>query len=202
MWHKLVLPFALLAGVFVHHPSPQQRHIDRAQASLIRITGTEDVPGFGPVPYVCSGFVVAEHRVLTAAHCIGNEMQGDGTATTVLKVDMGLVDLALLGSQTGKAPLALRDSAPRPGDAVVGVGYAWGWTRPMARHGVVVFADYSPDVDQWAAGLFVDGGFIGGMSGGPILDADGFVVGIVQQSNEGTGYGVGALLIRAFLLGT
>jgi hypothetical protein len=39
------------------------------------------------------------------------------------------------------------------------------------------------------------------MSGGPITDYQGRVVGIIQQTNEGIGYGVNALTIRTFLLG-
>jgi hypothetical protein len=50
-----------------------------------------------------------------------------------------------------------------------------------------------------APGVVVQGGYLPGMSGGPLIDADGLVVGIVQTSAHNVGYGVGARVIQAFI---
>jgi S1-C subfamily serine protease len=49
-------------------------------------------------------------------------------------------------------------------------------------------------------GIVVQGGYIPGMSGGPVIDKDGQVVGIIQQSDQNIGYGVGVDRISEFLL--
>ncbi len=42
--------------------------------------------------------------------------------------------------------------------------------------------------------------FIGGMSGGPVVDDRGRMVSMVQQGKDGISAGVGVAVIRAFLL--
>ena len=84
---------------------------------------------------------------------------------------------------------------------MTGIGYAFGFTRVMALKGRVLLVDW-PNTTEAAPGILVQGGFIGGMSGGPVVDMAGLVVSMAQQSNSGVGFGVGTLLFRAFLVGT
>ena len=44
------------------------------------------------------------------------------------------------------------------------------------------------------------GGFIGGMSGGPVFDINGDVVGVVQRGTEQIGYGVNTATLLEFLM--
>ena len=181
--------------------------VRHTEASVLRIAGTMNrMTVYGPMagPYVCSGFVIAPERVLMAEHCIGQSMTADGLDVQVLKVDE-FYDLALLSVRTPKKPLDLSNKTLERGDAVTGMGYGWGFTRVIAIEGIVTLVDYQvppePDNKPMPPINFFQGGYVGGMSGGPIIDERGQVVGVVQMSGDGVGLGIGPLLIRAFLLG-
>lgn len=172
------------------------RVIDRASASVLRINGIED-----GLSYTCTGFVVAPQLVLTAEHCIGEKMLADGQPVTVLRESEKKTDLALLAVPTTKQPLILRESDLKRFDVVHGIGYAMGMDYLTVSFSRVNAVNRSPDRDDMLPGLIVMPGYMGGMSGGPVIDEDGLVVGMCQQSNKGVGYGVGTLIMRAFLVG-
>jgi S1-C subfamily serine protease len=177
--------------------------VDRVSSSIVRITGEKDMMAhYGPVHsgYVCSGFVFRPHQVLTAHHCLGENLRADGVLVKkVLKIDE-YYDLALLAVDTQKSALVLRDTPVVRFEPVTAIGYAWGWNRLTVLQVRVFLVDMSPD-EMTAPGLITQGGAIGGMSGGPVVDSNGQVVCIVQHSNEGIGHGVGVQIIRVFLLG-
>ena len=164
--------------------------------SIVRITEeTRDTPDG-----TCTGMVLAQNRVLTAAHCVGEAMQADGQPAIILKVDE-FYDLAWLNVQTVRPILALSDEPVHESDEVQAYGYAWGWDRLTMLTCRVVHVDFSPN-PKMPVGVFTQGGYIPGMSGGPVVNTRSELIGIIQQTNEGIGYGVGVTLIRAFLLGT
>lgn len=189
---SLVAVFSLL-----HGSKTYTEVIDRVQSSLVRVTG---VTADSDEHYVCSGFVVAPLRVLTAAHCVSPQMYADGSVATVLKSD-DYYDLAVVSTDTMKPVLTFRDKPVARFELLSSIGYAFGWSILTVIEERVLIVDLSPS-DDAAAGTITQPGAIGGMSGGPVVDVDGRVVGIVQRSNHGVGYGVGVLVMRAFLLGT
>jgi len=50
-----------------------------------------------------------------------------------------------------------------------------------------------------ALGVRLQGGYLPGMSGGQLVDADGLVVGIIQKSGHNIGYGVDTTLLQEFM---
>jgi Trypsin-like peptidase domain len=207
MLHKLLLPFLAIGSLF--HPSsdPYTRMVNKTEMSIVRITGEKDaVNMFGqPVhfAYVCTGEVIAPGRVLSAAHCVGDNMKADLDALMPLKIDQSL-DLALLTTDTHQKPaLKLRSTNALQFEQLTAIGYAFGYKDISVLLVTPFLLDASPwtneDESPLAPGMIVEGEYIGGMSGGPVVDAKGLQVGIIQQGGSGVGYGVEASTIRAFL---
>jgi Trypsin-like peptidase domain len=200
----LVLPFILAASLCSRQHTVYTRLVDSTSASIVRITGEMDVEtmfGTQRAEYVCTGWVVAQNRVMTAGHCGSDDMRADGYQAHVLLMDK-YYDLALLDTPTGTKPaLVIATQAPTTYEHLVAIGYAHGFTRPFVLDEKVVLLDYTPD-PAIAPGLWMSPGFMGGMSGGPVVDEHGVVVAIVQRTADQAGYGVSAFLIRAFLVGT
>lgn len=187
----------MLALLWLFH-SPLTRYtkmVDKVSASVIRITGQVEQGQFS-----CTGFVVAKNRVLTAGHCEGAEMNADGQAATILKVDH-VNDLMLLSVPTAKEPLKFALPEVHRYANLTAIGYAYGWTVLSVLQ-ERVFLLHSKTDDDSPVTLIVQGGYIGGMSGGPLVDSKGHVVGINQRANEIIGVSVNSLIMKAFLLGT
>lgn len=168
--------------------------VDHIRASLIRLEAVVPLEG----TKVCTGFVIAPDTVLTAAHCMGPLLTADGVEATLIHGDE-YFDLAVISTKTGKHPLTIRSKPVYLGEPLRGTGYAWGWSIPLSMKQTVLIPSYSPAA-KIVVGIITQGGYEGGMSGGPITDMNGDVVGVVQRHMDNTGYGVGEPIIRAFLL--
>lgn len=120
-----------------------------------------------------TGTVLADGSILTALHCLSGEMEiviGDSkVAAEVHRVDF-LRDLAILKAQTGivsKAVLSDRDL--EKGEIVHGYGFAGGRSVIHKTRGV------------WDGKDFLGSSHpASGESGGPILDANGNIVGVIH----------------------
>lgn len=180
--------------------------IEQTSSAVVRITASKEVETFfGTVNanVVCSGFVIAPQRVLTAQHCVADNMQADGKKVVVLKTDEFL-DLALLyvkGLQ--REPLTIGNRTPELEEMLTAVGYAEGFTKLTVMTVQVKIVDYTP-WPEVPPSTWVMPTYVGGMSGGPVVDASGAVVSIVQAGtlSGSMGFGVGTQLIHGFLVGT
>jgi S1-C subfamily serine protease len=201
MFKFLLAPFLAFASIF---SQSEIELIDRVSESVVQIHGKATaMTFFGPTEYSysCSGFVIAKDRVLTDEHCLGEDMTVDGISPVVIQKSVEAVDLALLNIHTDKPALTFRTTEVKRFSTVYSIGHGYGWKSITAlKHRLLLFRN-SP-AEGYTPGLIVEGPFIGGMSGGPIVDEDGDVIGIVQASNQEIGYGVGWNVIGEFLAGT
>lgn len=186
----LVLLFSLLTSA-CYSPA---RAYDTVSNSIVRITGLKDGE-----PYVCTGFVIMPSYILTAEHCLGDAMRADGQTAAFLRSDP-FYDLALVRAVSARPATHFRDRDVAVLEHLTAVGYAYGLPRLTVLPVQAILVNVQPTAQE-PPGLFVSPQYIQGMSGGPVLDAWGDVVGMVQQRNGGVGFGVTVPLIRAFLLG-
>ncbi|MFN7972783.1 MAG: trypsin-like peptidase domain-containing protein [Acidobacteriota bacterium] len=178
--------------------NPQQN----LMPALVRIT-TSDGTGTG-------FYVDKDSHILTCAHVVKGESTVTlgsggpyGTATVVARLEEA--DLALLERQipdkikTSYRPetmawnrwLRLTDAASvHPGETVTAAGYPLGLDTPVLTRGVVSAAPIYLE-GHASAFLQFDAAVNPGCSGGPVLNADGLVVGIVTAkilNAEGTSF--------------
>lgn len=205
---KFVMMLVLLLSTAAFMPSSQQKTINRVSGSVVRITGTHKLTdpfqiffngGEEYVHYVCSGFVIAPQLVLTANHCLSESMEADGLPVTILNASEEL-DLGLLDVKTDKPALELRTDTLSIGEEVMARGYGYGYNVMVTTFHKVTVLAVKPNSDMPVCVLYLSP-FIGGMSGGPVVDNKGRVVGIVQWSATEAGFGVNALALRFFLSG-
>jgi S1-C subfamily serine protease len=168
---------------------------ERVEASLVRVTHQGTLQ---KGQHICAGFVVNELRgnVLTAYHCLLDTNQDtkesklnpyfqvDGMPSYVVSEfpddDIVIVALPLLG----KPSLDYRRKPLRKGLPVAALGFAYGLPTSTLLTGMIA----SPEADWGKEGVWltVDRHSIGGMSGGPMFDEEGRVVGVMQKTDDWT----------------
>lgn len=141
----------------------------------------------------CSGYVIDKERkyVLTAAHCQGeSETLVDGSPAIVVNKDPSydLLVLRVAELDDDKVALVLSKDNAKVGELVASMGYGASLEEPMFRSNVVSIDEVNIEslTGKWAV---FERPFVGGQSGGPVVNSKGEVVSIVQMSNATTGIG-------------
>jgi S1-C subfamily serine protease len=151
----------------------------------------------------CTAWVidVARHYVLTAAHCEaekGDVQWVDRVAARPVSKDVkkDLLVLEVHDLDPARPALRLAEHNPDRGEDIMSVGYGMALERPFFRQAHV--QDDQTVVDAGIGGPFIslDSAFVGGQSGGPVVNRAGEVVMIVQRASNTVGIGVGAETIR------
>lgn len=148
----------------------------------------------------CTGFVIDTVRkyVQTAAHCDGEKLWVDRVEGKVISKDTqkDLLILEVKNLDPERVALKLSGKDPAIGDEVMSAGYGYALERPFFRkanisdNGVMIPSVGGPFIG-------VDSGFIGGQSGGPVVNRSGEVVAIVQMASDKLGIGVSAEVLKA-----
>ncbi len=162
--------------------------VETALQSVAHLTGSMTNEDGEIYTYGCSASSIAVRKFLTAAHCIADQMKLDGHLAFAVKVSAKL-DLAVLVSDYSRPPMTLRMRPLERMEEATGLGYGYSWQYPTVTEHKALMFKFTPDTDIYPGTWFLHP-FIGGMSGGPIIDVNGEVVGIVQRGNNGVGYGV------------
>lgn len=140
---------------------------------------------------ICTGVVVRPTQVLTAAHCYdGGLLTVDDRDAKVIKQTDSLILVDVPGML--KPGLSV-GKLPERGDEVISWGYAYNLGLALMVRHVANFLD---------SDLMLDGPIAQGMSGGPVINQRGELVGINQGTdniNHATSIVCGADEIREFL---
>lgn len=137
--------------------------------------------------------------ILTAAHCYGDKQFADHVpATVVYKDEKANRDVMVLEVEdTGRPALKLAAKNPERGSDVASYGFGFGMADAMFRQANVSSTSYFiPEDGIGGPFVMINAGFIGGQSGGPIVNAQGEIVMIVQRGSDSVGIGIGAETIR------
>ena len=156
------------------HPHSYERMVDRVSASVIRVTNVEGS---------CSGFVIAPHRVLTANHCLGENLRADGKPVDKIIKKDDFYDLLLLDVPTVKAPLQFEDAPVVRFEKLTAIGYGFGWTKLTVVRVTAMLVDQVP-AEGIPPGIITQVEYIGGQSGGPLFDTEGRIYGMQFATNH------------------
>lgn len=194
------LRFLLVLGLCVVgtpiHAADWADVIKRAEQSIVFV----EIGNAGS----CTGFVIDQvrHYVLTAAHCAPGEHEVlwvNNVPAKVISRD-SKKDLLVVKAEDIDPllpALQLAPTNPVRGQEVMSCGYGMGLERPFFRQAHVQ-DDATMIPEEGIGGPFIslDSAFVGGQSGGPVVNHDGQVVMIVQRASNTVGIGVGADIIR------
>lgn len=190
---------ALLSVLFLGQPclasSPWSRVAEAVGRSIAHLTDMSE-EGTGH----CTAFAISQRKslYLTAAHCFGMNLALDGEIASVVFKDEATDLMVLQATGLDKPALTMAEEGPPQGTPIAALGYGFGLAFPMLRTGVVAIPEVViPAISPDSAFMVANFGYIQGMSGGPVVDATGHVVSIVQASQPEVGVGRTLAVIRA-----
>lgn len=163
--------------------------LDKAQASVVQVRGEGRGAGAGFIWHQKGAIVTNHHVVANAYTRVEVELQ-DGRMLEAKVVDSDTnLDLALLNIPADKLPaLPIGDSSKlRVGDLVFAIGHPWGQCGVVTA-GIVnaLSKGKSNNGDEQLEYIKSDVQLAPGNSGGPLLDAQGYVVGINSMITRGS----------------
>lgn len=175
--------------------------VERARRSVVRVASGRRGAGAGTI-WSAEGLIVTNAHVVGRAKVRVSLPDGRELRAETLAVDRE-TDLALLEVDAGVIPAAIvGDSRSlRPGAWVYAVGHPWG-VPAAATGGVVIgvgrgWTEVPAPEREW---LVVDVLLRPGNSGGPLVDAEGRVVGIsTMMAGPEVGLGVPAHVVEEFV---
>lgn len=182
-----LLPLLLLLSVASPQKQSPKGVFNHALLSIVKITFDAGEEG----THYCTGFIIDSPRgwVITARHCVSDTTQNyinESLPVEVVKTtdDLAIVEIpAMMGP-----PLEFEDDTDVL-DEVVSIGYGNNHMQAIDRH--VAGFDKGD--------IILDGPLTPGMSGGPIVDLNGKVVGLNQYTYPSVGVGCGVKEMKDFI---
>lgn len=179
----LLLLLATVSCAAAKDITDKQGTLKRTLRSLVAVTH----PAEDDKTYICTGAVIDSARgwILTAAHCLGDDLEVNDIPAQVVTTDgeLAIVKVpVLLGP-----PIKIAKDVDLL-DEVEAIGYGLGHLTVLDRR---ISAIINNEVE-------LDGTAVPGMSGGPIVNADGELVGIMQRG-DGVSFISGPDYVRNFV---
>ncbi len=175
----LTLLFALsMTSCAIFHPS-LATIINNIDGSTVKLTNVDNT-------FTCTAFSINEQRgyYMTAAHCLSEgPVTIDGHNAQIIIQDDSL-DIAVLRAESFRQALPHRYLSIDLGMPVASYGYGYGLKQPIVKTSRVSQPQLYVEDQLWTV---LDSPFVEGMSGGPIVDESGRVMGVVQVSDSVTG---------------
>lgn len=126
----------------------------------------------------------AKGWMLTAKHCLPEDKDAPFILNGTLPIQVVRVEgeLALVKVNAMNLPIPIAKEDVKQGDLVYGAGFGWAWGKILVMS-ARVSANYI-EVPGWEGEVtLLDHDFANGMSGGPVLNEKGELIGIVQAGN-------------------
>ena len=186
----LVLLTCLISNSFAQTPST----INRVRESVMQTKWMDGENGM-----LCTAFSVGITWAITAKHCLPPE--GSNLDITIedkpVKVIKSNDAFALLEVPAGKYPILwIRKDRPKVGEEVTSFGFPYGFPLMSFKRYVAAFCQCNFAAEDH---LIMDGKIGKGMSGGPVVDINGKVVGLNQAGVDAISIACTAEEIRDFL---
>ena len=146
----------------------------------------------------CTGWVINNEKdlIITAAHCDQETLFADLVPVKVQAKDVKNDFLILKAEGIDRPALKLAKVDAKLGDVIASYGYGWGLEKPLFRiHHVSQVDVQFPNLP--GTYTTTDTTFVAGMSGGPVVNARGEVVMIVQRGSDAVGIGIPASFIQS-----
>jgi S1-C subfamily serine protease len=207
---EVLRPFGKTPIAAVEPPDPTLADgpvVRGAEASVVKIKGVarscqKSLEG--------TGFVIAPHRVISNAHVVAGtdsvtvETSGQTFEASVVSYDPS-ADISILAApELPAAPLVFAPAPARTGDSAIVLGYPGGgdYLATPARIREIIELN-GPDIyrsaDVTREVYTIRGSVLQGNSGGPLIDAQGRVLGVVFGAaidNDDTGFALTARQIK------
>jgi S1-C subfamily serine protease len=199
---------AVVAGLYAFCGLPYAIRVDAADwSALVKELSKSVVPIERDDKGVsCTGFIINSKvrkddkdltYVLTAAHCEAPKMWADQADANVVAKNTEKDLLVLATEHLDRPALKLAKDDPSVGDQVGAFGHGYGLEKPIFRLSHISAQTYIPYEGLGGPLYMTDSTFVGGMSGGPVINAAGEVVMMVQRGTSSVGIGVGADTMRS-----
>ncbi len=165
---------------------------DKLAQSLVTVVSNEGS---------CTGWILNDHAkndkdwVVTAAHCNGPELYADNAPAKVVMLDRKHDLMVLEVEDLDRPAVKLSGKLPQLGEEIASLGFGYGLEKPMLR--IAHISNPAIELPDVEGGPFVmiDAPYVSGQSGGPVVNAQGEIVSIVQRANGVLGIGVDAVRI-------
>ncbi len=138
----------------------------------------------------CSSFAISKRVAITASHCLveGGTVLFVGEQRVSVPLDFGEMDpngiVVVRADRDAFVPMKL---GPKPviGEEIAMIGHGFGSPQPLIWTGVLITNRMLAPGEDEPYIMFISPGSIGGMSGSPIVNRLGQVVGVTMGSFEG-----------------